>query len=681
MFAEKGNGDDDDVNQFARPPTKIEDDDEDDGNSTSQCEIVESVFDATFTQTANERDSILSIQYGDLPKDQWKGRKEQEKHWVSGKLSLLEAYSAPLNHSDSCYVVGTNGIVAIAVVAKDWPVDPKKEEEEEEAKEEKHSDRKTARRRAFEAMEEAKRERGTQNAVFAYKLQQSRFESDSFYQSLRFQLDTRITTQKGAREVINSLLNLSKMDLTLRDAVERIGPLLTNKHNNLPETAPAPKMMSANRPGGLPRSFFVGYEFVALCPEDMAWNSADSRKDPDTTVFQIRMCDVPNSSEEKEKTWHSVNNMIVCKKTNGVVPAVAFNATHMVILYQPHGAGLKQSLVDGLIFVDLFGLSNPGKRLDRFAFVFPSYFSGVGFMHVTLSRLGIFSVGFSLGAVVFDVFRTIKIPRIFILKHDDDSEEEAEGEKKKKKRRRHRITVTSVSIVHPHDVHERPNGGGDDALDEYLFNDNEDTDVVVPDVPRWCGHIMLGTHRGECFTFCWRSGTRSNTEMIPGIQPVFSTHYSNGRLILHGVDSMSGSISNVGPHTIVPLRRPLALTTCGSLIYVLSKYGEIMVFDSFARQFCRPFNAPPPPSKGDESQRLLLLQHRYEGIVATPMSVVAVYPNGVIRRISLPPKDKWERLEREAERKERREMKKARAAAAKAVPKATTTAEEAEKEK
>jgi len=600
----------------------------------SKSEIVSSVFDATFTKTEAEQDAIYRFQWGDLPKDQWPKRKDQELAWVSGEVILLEAYSAPLRAPKSCVVVGVNNTVGIAIMAKNWGVTKGKDAEvKEPEKKEETEKKKSDQQQALEDGRTKMEAYARKNPIFAYKMALSAFECESFKRSLRYQIDTRIPTRKEAMAVMKSLLNLSKMDLSLRPAVMAIGPLLTDKINTMPETSNGPRgVRTAKRPGGMPGTHFTGYQFIELSEKDMSWDSATNRRDAGVSVFRIMMCTVPSVGEKKKKKakqekWRDINSVFVCRD-DGVVPCVALNDTHMVVLYQPYDSASKgeNRWPPGVIFVDLFDLSHPGTRVDRFAFVFPNEFRGKGLVHVTLSRLGVFAAAFSMGAVVFDVFRAVETPRIIALVHDES--EEVDGKKKKKKKRRHRITCTSVNIVHPPNV-TRPTKGDKDLLDAFLFNEKSEDDV--PEVPEWCGHIMLGTHRGECFTFCWRTGAQKGVELLPGVHPVFASHYSNGRTILHAVDSMCGKICSVGPHTLVPLKRPLALTTCGSLIFVLSKYGEVSIFSSFARQFCRPFN-PPPQGAGSS-----LLQHRYDGIWAGPRSVVVIYSSGMIRRISLPP--------------------------------------------
>lgn len=75
--------------------------------------------------------------------------------------------------------------------------------------------------------------------------------------------------------------------------------------------------------------------------------------------------------------------------------------------------------------------------------------------------------------------------------------------------------------------------------------------------------------------------------------------------------------------------RPLAFDTCGSLIFVLTKYGGYQVFNTNVRKVL--YQGAPV------KQDLLHTgaQHAYAGIKAYPEHVVCVYPNGVIRRITL----------------------------------------------
>jgi hypothetical protein len=87
---------------------------------------------------------------------------------------------------------------------------------------------------------------------------------------------------------------------------------------------------------------------------------------------------------------------------------------------------------------------------------------------------------------------------------------------------------------------------------------------------------------------------------------------------------------------VMPMDRPLAVTTCGSLIVTLTKYGHVKILSSMVRGVAREFEPPSRASRASSAEGpIYTLQHTYRGVHASPDRVVCVYPDGRVRTISL----------------------------------------------
>jgi len=156
-----------------------------DGFVPSRCEIVSSFIDATITQSPEEREAIQRLQYGDLPREAWNDRPDQEKHWVSGKLVLPEVYSEKLKDPTSCMVIGTNGTIAIALRANNWS--------------EPHTDSYKDPNEWPEGLTEMRTDMTKAahlNPIFAHKMALGDFEIEAFKRSLQYEVNARITSKK-----------------------------------------------------------------------------------------------------------------------------------------------------------------------------------------------------------------------------------------------------------------------------------------------------------------------------------------------------------------------------------------------------------------------------------------------------------------------------------------------------
>ena len=293
----------------------------------------------------------------------------------------------------------------------------------------------------------------------------------------------------------------------------------------------------------------------------------DATRDDTTTPFRLMTCRVP--SPEKKTGWKESNTVFHCRK--GTIPSAAFNETHIAVLFQP-------SIKDGPLRLHVIELKT--YRVERsFDFFFPSVFSREGMLSTSLSEQGVFSVSFASGVLVFDTTRPEDTISVFILSIERQEEDASLV--------RH-VTCTRV-------------------------RDNL---------------LVFGTDKGECYVIEWRTGDIVAIEHSQAVEPLFSVDYYNKCTVMHTVMGVVIAREKETP-VIIDSPRPLAIDMCGTLIFVMTKYGNLQIFKADTRRVVHQIE--PVPQK----HRIDGIQHAYQGMRAFPEHMVCVYPNGVVRTISL----------------------------------------------
>ena len=552
-------------------------------------EIVASAVFAKETQSATEKLARNVSSYGDLPESCWETREEQERRWMAPGPDdpIYDLESTVLPHPERSVILGTNGVLSFALQCMDSTGVPHNKLISGGVPHEKETEeQKVTRIKAdFEAYAE-------KNAAFGYKYELGILERKSLYASVKH--DISITFVQGeARHLKNHLVDMGKVDSSLREVVTRLVPKVDEKIAKLP-----PKLAKKQSAKMAPREFapveYLSAEFVTL-PKEGAVAAGE------LTTFRLLVCKTPTDysalflDEKKKKKlkdkrpkWVDVDIMFDTQFKS--VPAGAFNDTHLAILSLQAAP---------LLYVDLFELptdettaKNGGSlkltRTKRFAFQLPSQFCDSGLAGLHLSSAGVLSMSYGNGVLVFDTLEMV--PGIHVILLDKRS-------------------VLSCAVFHP-PAYPRPQD-------------------------HWSGSILIGTDKGECYAVDWRAGKVIYVESTPAIEPVFGVHYSNGKLMMQTVMSITGIISNLNRFTtVLPIDRPLAFDSCGSLICVLSKYGFLKVMSSLARHVAREIPAPQGMS------RTATMQHAYKGLRAYTDHVVCVYPNGIVRNLVLSPQKK-----------------------------------------
>lgn len=141
--------------------------------------------------------------------------------------------------------------------------------------------------------------------------------------------------------------------------------------------------------------------------------------------------------------------------------------------------------------------------------------------------------------------------------------------------------------------------------------------------------LTMGTTLGESYTLNWRTAELLAYDALRAIEPVWAVRFRPLAKARFMLSVMGVTLCAPFDAKMLSMDRPVAMDTCGGLIYVVSKYGFINVFDMYTRRVCHTF---PPP---EASAKTPLLQHCYQGVRATPDALYVIYPGGCVRTIKL----------------------------------------------
>lgn len=459
-----------------------------------------------------------------------------------------------------------------------------------------------------------------------HKKMLSEMECESMSRNLKHGI-RHLNFRPQAVDTLTNLTAISKNDVSLRPSIKAVGKLLSKQIHSLPESLTVgkavPPVFLAPRPGG----DFPGIECLLLTYVE----EADVQRDPEITASDTyKMWSIPTLKPSGK--WSEAK--VSFKVRSETVPSTAVNKTHFVILYQPY------NLVDDeILCIDVHELTDIGrlkfKHADRFYFRFPEQFSGQGILSMSLSEQSLCSIAYSVGCVVIDVLRQVERPRAFVLSAPLP---------------KNRRVVTTARVHHL----PAPEGTRPELSDDWDNNITSGTTPLLknaPTVPAWCGTLVIGTTAGEAFGLCWRSGALIFVEIIPAVEPIFSCIYSNRRIILHSVMALSGKLLPYisEEFTYLPTSRPLGVAICGTLIFVMEKYGSIQVYSTAARSVLFPFKPPKVPFKNDD------VQYAYQAIDASVSTrVVALYPNGLVRVMEIKKREKGVSNNKPKQRKQKK---------------------------
>lgn len=493
---------------------------------------------AQTTRTIEEKERNLLMLVGDLPKELRKRRALQERCWTSEKCHIAEYY-IPAPPCSGFVVQGTNGTVVFAMVSA----------------------------AVLPAYVEA-------HAVLACNSAKV-----SWNQRIK---DLRL--RRHALDLREYIEAIGRKDADLASAAQACVQRIDHLIPSLPEVIPPAEVgvppTPAPRPGKEAPQVLL-YDIKAPVAAAAAAEEGDS--------FELWTC---NATDRKSRWAASRREPIVARR--GTVPCLAFNETHVAILWQPHGitnpcgfwlalheltaAGriAKKSLLCWeLSFVDAEGFIN----------------DGIGLISMSLSAQGILCVACSNAVLVCTLLgEQAGHTRAVVLQCD------------------YKRNITCARLC--------------------------ELDMLV-----------IGTACGECYEINWRHKPDDETAFSPQVEhilacePIYDAYTSNRRMLLQTTLAMSGRLLPYICQDFVymPSGRILASAVCGTLIFALEKYGQLLVYSTTARSIMYPFKAPPDVMgyAGGTTAKSLI---SYPGVHAACERVVVAYPGGLVRVLQINPK-------------------------------------------
>lgn len=608
------------MDEFAREVTKVPSD-EVQVDIKCEAELVEHSFQAKVTKTEEDTEQIRVMHYGDLSEDDRKSRPFYERIFGVDKHRTVRKHTEafPIPHGvggeekrNTPLMIGTNVHGAYAL--------------------------------------QGNTESSTQ-CIEGFHQVMGQFERNCLVRSLKHDLKY-VKIRKDAKRKWEQILSLMSNDPALGETLTPFLNAFKRKVDKLPDMVDDYKGSSVLevRPGEeLPVVRCMATR-VRIQVYDNTQDMKDFGLEPVPAPagqkfesYSLWFC----NPDRKTNHWSKTDvDGINCRE--GEVPYVAFNDTHLVVVCHVPLVEGDEEEKDDTLCAKIYHLSPSGKPGPRpfrtLYFTFPAeHYTPTGVYHVHLSREGILSVGSSCGAIVIDVLGNISWARLIMLKTKDD---EAYGR-----------LVTSVQVFHPQ---ARPAKMWEEDVwdDTYIRQDGtfhedlaDETKSEETQVPAWSGTLVMGTSVGECFGLSWRNGTIQFVELTPACEPILSCLYSNQRVVMHCISSISAKLM---PYfhdgiTQMEMSRPRAVALLGTQLYILDKYGNIQIMSTLARNIVQPFKPPSSrPLKGEkddaeepEAPKEIDLgltnpcQAAYPGLHVTQTQIRSLYPNGVLDTIEI----------------------------------------------
>lgn len=478
-------------------------------------EIVSSVFETQATQDVSDKRAIETIQYGDLIREQRGSRQFEEILWTTQKKALDKTVITPFEKKEGkdFIVCGTNGTFCFALEC-------------------------------------------TIAVAKAYLTAIQTLEQHSFEQEWDHRLK-HLETQGDAREFLDLLQILLKREHNFEKLIKSYLKKVEEKTPSLP----AGKETYTKKVHTVERVFPV----VTTLEHKLLEKNKERLVNQPYEEYTLYYC---NTSKLRKSVGWVKAKMTSVLATPETVPCLAFNETHLAILFQAYDEP-DPSVVTILMYrLNDHPAQNP---CQQFTFQFPKeHFTEQGLLNMSLNNDGLITVAFANGIVGIDSNQNSDSNRI-------------------------RIFLAGNHIVMSSSAYK-----------------NET--------------ILMGTNMGECIGVDWKTGDVVFTEITPVVEPIYSVHYSNKRIFMHTACAISGRMTpyQTDGMTHLPSGRLTGMDVCGTLVFALEKYGNIQVFSSSVRGVVFPFKAPKEPFETP-----VCLPH-YAGIKATTDRVVALYQNGLI---------------------------------------------------
>lgn len=535
----------------------------------SQVEVVSSVFEAQTTLNEADKQILLQAAYGDLLPHLRETQREREQRLFKGE-KISEVYSEALPHPDRCLIIGLNGKgQALAIVAVD-------NDEKQQAYDEYLESLKSETQLSPAQLMERIVKYASVNACFNLKRHLMEWERLCYTMCLEGELRD-IKTEEQAKAMLSAVMAIAKMDPRLRPPIKSISAKLTHllKGEQVQHKA-AEELIEPE----------ISFTITSYSNDNLEYPTWEET-DPSNVKYRLLMCKPPTVNMRRCPGWKDID--IGISTANNMLPACAFNDTHILVVYSPPKEGPEVET----LFADLY-LIESRKRVDRFFVNFPKEgrTRTRGFVTLSLSPMGVAALTFCNMAYVFDTSRTIEEPRLITInKSPEDTTPPP--------------SFTCARVFHPLGIEDKTK-------------------------PAWEGTLLLGTSRGEVLSIKWIDGINLFIDHTHQREPVLSVYTSNGRVVLQTINHiwlMPTLYKEFLPRTVVSAGRPLAIGSVGTLLTVLSKYGTLNLYSVVQAGAVRVFEPPPMQCKTS------MFQVAYDGIKTTHNSITVVYPDGRIRGI------------------------------------------------
>jgi hypothetical protein len=370
------------------------------------------------------------------------------------------------------------------------------------------------------------------------------------------------------------ILSVAQRDVQLAtvaaQCVERLERIMTK----LPETLEkeTPHAQPSARPGPLQGPS------IHLMRIPLAAAAATTTEAAQGVAFAIWSC---NALDAKNR-W-TASRCVPIQASPGTIPCMAVSSTHMVVLWQPVGSvGFRLRLLKLSYFGRPLRSSQQQEWMVDFALANHFVDNGEGMLSLSLSEQGVCCVGCSNAVWVANVVNAKQEACIIVLHMEE---------------RRFKRNVTCA--LHQQDC------------------------------------IIFATAYGECYEIDWQATDEKtlvkNLEHVLACEPIYAAYLSNRRLLLQTAVAMAGRL--IPYHSpdffYMPSGRVLANAVCGTLLFVLEKYGSLLVYSAVVRGVIHPFEEPPKELFNAQGLSETLVAYR--GVHASCERVIVLYPNGLIR--------------------------------------------------
>ena len=592
--------------EFARPSVVAEA--ADDTPTPEFVEIVGSAIEAKTTISPAAKAQMEANLYGDIPLELRPTQYAREVGFMTGSRVVEKFNSSHLPQPYGSIVLGTNGFMSFAIHCfneKNADIDKLRTVLATPPPSQSRDDMAKTKMICWDMWSK------TNMAFwFKFRVQSLGLERLAFHMAAKFTMD-KLWLAKDTDLFIKHLFEQAEIDTILQEPADKLLEKAKVKRETMVDgkegQPPKGWFMSAIRPPGAfdgvyrmesssaqptttpeaPPAAEVPAPPAPQLPPAQFFLTPSPSPIPDTTqsnMYTLLYCFTPSSANPKTR-W--VETRITFKVQHATVPISAMNRTHLAILSQDRADDLMH-----LQFYRINEETQPYIKLEsEYYFAFPKEFGNGGILYATLTEEGIYAVCLAKGVVVIDRSAVDQSPAHHLIVFCDPPPKEAptaaEGGSKRAPLPPVPRVLTTCSVI------------GKNIL-------------------------LVGTNMGESYGVDFYTGQAIFSEHVPGLEPIHG-------ILSRGDKHMMLTVMGVCiRNRFIDIPRPIAIDTCGTLLFALSKYGMIKVFSTIADAVAR--DLPPPENIAPMCPSFQLT---YAAIKAFHDRVVVVYQDGLVHVVYL----------------------------------------------